>query len=132
MTQRKAVLVADDCETSVLFERLLLNRDAYEVLVASDGEEALAKAVARRPDLIVLDVDMPKMSGIEVLRRLREHAATSRTPVLMVSVLGDLDNVQAAFLEGCNDYMPKPVDAVEFLARVRQHVSAEGGSQRSP
>lgn len=101
-------------------ERLVLAREGYELVTASDGEEALARAGENRPDLILLDLLMPRMSGLETCRRLREDAQTRSVPIIMLSTRADEEQVAAAYHSGCNDYITKPIDAALLLAKVKQ------------
>jgi two-component system alkaline phosphatase synthesis response regulator PhoP len=117
---RKRILCVDDSDLILLMERLVLAREGYELVTASDGEEALARARENRPDLILLDVLMPRMSGLETCRRLREDMRTRSVPIIMLSTGAAEEEVAAAYHSGCNDYMTKPIDAVLLLAKVRQ------------
>ena len=98
--------------------QLRLARDGYEVIVARDGEEALAAAREQRPDLILLDVMMPKIDGIEVCRRLKTDPAYPFTPVLLVTALSDTKDLVRGFEAGGDDYLTKPVDPQALSARV--------------
>ena len=113
------ILVADDTPANVRMLETRLGRDGYEVVVARDGEEALAVARQARPDLILLDVMMPKLDGIEVCRRLKADAALPFTPVIMVTALADAKDVVAGFEAGGDDYLTKPFDGQALSARVK-------------
>ncbi|MEM7050618.1 MAG: response regulator transcription factor [Acidobacteriota bacterium] len=110
------VLVVEDEEA--IAEGLVLNleRKDYEVEVAPDGEDALAKAEARRFDLIVLDVRLPKVDGFEVCRRLRDQR--NFTPILMLTARSQPDDIVYGLKLGADDYVTKPFDLAELLARV--------------
>jgi class 3 adenylate cyclase len=96
-----------------------LHHSGYEVVVARDGEEALALAHEHHPDLILLDIMMPKLDGIEVCRRLKGDAAFPFTPIIMVTAMADTKDVVAGFEAGGDDYLTKPVDQQALVARVR-------------
>jgi adenylate cyclase len=96
-----------------------LSRDGYEMVVARDGEEALALARARRPDLILLDIMMPKVDGIAVCRALKSDPAMPFTPIIMVTALADAKDVIAGLEAGGDDYLTKPFDAQSLSARVK-------------
>ena len=113
------ILVADDTPANVRMLETRLGRDGYEVVVARDGEEALAVARQARPDLILLDVMMPKLDGIEVCRRLKADAALPFTPIIMVTALADAKDVVAGFEAGGDDYLTKPFDGQALSARVK-------------
>ena len=128
--KRKKILLVDDSNTILMMEKFIL-RDAYEIVTATDGEEGVRRALEHRPDLILLDVVMPKMSGFEVCRRLREQEATRNTPIIMVTTRGEAANVETAWVAGCNDYVTKPINGVELLAKVRNFLAAEQEVARS-
>jgi DNA-binding response OmpR family regulator len=100
-------------------ETTILRKGHYELLTARDGQEAVEKATASRPDLIVMDVVMPRMSGFEACRELRRHEETKAIPIILVTTRGEEDNVESGFESGCTDYMTKPIDGVLLLAKVR-------------
>jgi len=112
-------MVADDTPANVRMLEMRLGRDGYQVLIARDGEEALAVARESRPDLILLDIMMPKVDGIEVCRRLKADAAFPFTPIIMITALADAKDVVAGFEAGGDDYLTKPVDAQALSARVK-------------
>ncbi len=118
MTHKKILLV-DDAETILMMERMILGKAGYELLTAKDGQEAVTKAVAERPDLILMDVVMPKMDGFEACRRLRGHDATKAIPIIMVTTRGEAANVESAFQSGCDDYITKPINGLEVLTKVK-------------
>src|SRR5262249_25710471 len=96
----------------------MLTPRGYAVVPATTGAEALARAAAAPPDLVLLDVVMPGMDGLTVCRRLREQAATAMIPVVMVTASGDRDKVQA-IEAGADDFITKPFNQAELLARIR-------------
>jgi DNA-binding response OmpR family regulator len=112
------ILVVDDLPQNVrLLEATLVPR-GYDVVSASSGEEALEAVARERPDIVLLDVQMPGMDGYEVCRRLRADDATSFLPVVMVTGSGEEERV-TALDAGADDFIPKPFDKAELLARVR-------------
>lgn len=119
---RKKVLIADDQNTVLMVERLMLKNAGYEVLSAKDGQEALNLALKERPDLILLDVTMPNMDGLTACRALRESPETRSTPIFLVTTRGETMNVSAGIAAGCNEYITKPFDAVDFINRVQQYL----------
>jgi DNA-binding response OmpR family regulator len=119
MANKKKILVVDDSKTALLMTTMALAKGPYEITTATDGEQGLERAQAERPDLIVLDVVMPKMDGFETCRRLREQEATRETPVIMLTTRGEGENVEAGYESGCTEYVTKPINTVEFLARVK-------------
>lgn len=117
MMGRKKILVVDDSSTTRMLEQMILAKGAYQVVTAKDGEEAVRKARVETPDLILLDVIMPRMDGFEALRRIR--AADVKTPIIMVTTRGEAVNMEQGYASGCTEYVTKPIDAVELLAKVK-------------
>ena len=111
-----AVLVIDDEIQIRRLLRIALDAEGYAVHEAKSGQEGLTAAVYRRPDVIILDLGLPDMDGIEVLRRLREW---SKVPVLILSVRQDVEDKVAALDIGADDYLTKPFHAGELMARLR-------------
>jgi putative two-component system response regulator len=113
------VLIADDTESvRALFNRLLA-ADGYDVVVAEDGAAALAAVTEYRPDVILLDVTMPQIDGLEVCRRLKADPATRLTPVVLVTGQAGLDDRIRGIEAGADDFLSKPVHPHELRARVR-------------
>jgi DNA-binding response OmpR family regulator len=119
---RKKVLLVDDSETVLLVERMALARGPYQLITARDGIEAVERALADRPDLILLDVMMPRMNGFEVCRELRRQEATRNVPIIFVTTRSEGENVEAGFSHGGTDYINKPFTAAELLAKLRSHL----------
>ena len=113
------ILIADDTPANVRMLEKRLQHNGYDVVVARDGEEALAVAHAAHPDLILLDIMMPKVDGIAVCRRLKSDPAFPFTPIIMVTALADSKDVVAGLEAGGDDYLTKPVDQQALVARVR-------------
>jgi adenylate cyclase len=113
------ILIVDDNPTNVKVLQTRLAAEGYEVLTAADGEEGLAAARQHTPDLILLDVMMPKLDGFEVCRRLRADAAFPFTPIIMVTAMADSKDVIAGLEAGGDEYLTKPVDHAALAARVR-------------
>ena len=122
---RKKILLVDDSPTALLWQRLILEDDKWEILVATDGEEGVRIARAERPDLVLLDVVMPRMNGFEALRALRADDDLRGMPVLMVTTRGEMPNVMEGYESGCNEYITKPLDRVELLTKVRSYLHLE-------
>jgi CheY-like chemotaxis protein len=119
---RKKILLVDDSKTVLLMEQMILKKGPYDVVTASDGSEGLDRAVAERPDLILMDMVMPRMNGLEAIRELRQREATRDIPVIMVTTRGEAESMEAGFASGCNDYLTKPIDSTALLAKVRDHL----------
>jgi len=115
---RKKILLVDDSSTARLLERMLLQRE-YELIEAENGVEGLAKAIAEKPDLILLDVVMPEMDGFETCRQLRQQDATRAIPIIMVTTGCEARNVASGFANGCTDFLAKPIRSVELFAKIK-------------
>ncbi len=122
MQDQKTVLVVDDQLTNLAFLSMILEKEGYHVLLAKSGAKARDIALQEKPDLILLDVTMPEWDGYETCRRLKQEAALVEIPVLFLSALNDADHKLQAFEAGGVDYVSKPFQEKEMLARVRTHV----------
>lgn len=116
---KKTVLIVDDSPTALMMNSMLLGRGSYTIASAKDGEEAVQKATQSPPDLIVMDVMMPKMNGIDACRAIRQHEKTHLVPIILITTRGEEEYVAQGFAAGCNDYVTKPVNATELMAKVR-------------
>ena len=125
MTKKKKILVVDDEPKIRMFIRANLEARGYEVYVAQDGVEATEIASRVLPDVIVLDVNMPRMDGIEVCRRIREWGDM---PIIILSVKGDEKDKVKALDEGADDYITKPFGIEELLARIRVALRRSAGA----
>ena len=117
--KKKKILLVDDSSTILMMEKFIFKNDPYEILTAGNGEEGVKKAIEHAPDLILLDVMMPKMGGFEACKQIRANEKTQAIPIIMVTTRGEADNVETGWSSGCNDYVTKPINAVELLAKVR-------------
>lgn len=112
------ILIADDNQPNCeLLEAYLAELDC-EIQVAMDGAETLAKVESFQPDLVLLDIMMPKLSGFEVCERLKADEKTRQIMVLMVTALNELGDIERAVKSGTDDFLSKPVNKVELLKRV--------------
>ncbi len=118
-SMRPLVLVADDDPDILALVRFRLERDGYEVLSALDGETALDLALARTPDLALLDVMMPRLDGYEVTRRLREHGPTTTIPIILLTARVQEPDVERGFQAGADDYVTKPFSPQMLGQRVQ-------------
>lgn len=126
---RAKVLLVDDSNTALLMgETIFKKHTAYKVVTARDGEEAVRKAVAEKPDLILMDVVMPKMDGFVACREIRKLKSLKSVPIVMVTSRGEPANVETGYKSGCNAYLTKPINAHELLEMVRLFLSGDGGA----
>jgi CheY-like chemotaxis protein len=117
------ILIADDNIVNVeLLEAYLASANYknfdYETITAFDGADALSKAISEKPDLILLDIMMPKLSGFEVCEQLRANPKTKGIMILMVTALSELGDIERAVAAGCDDYLSKPINKFELIKRV--------------
>ncbi len=113
------ILIVDDDLDSLKLIGLMLQRQGYEIVAASAGAQAIAKATAEAPDLIILDVMMPDMDGYEVSRRLRANPSTQDIPIIMFTAKTLVDDKVAGFEAGADDYLTKPTHPAELASRVK-------------
>lgn len=119
----KKILLVDDSSTTLLMEEMLFKEHTqYGLVLARDGEEAIQKAITEQPNLILMDVIMPKMNGFEACREMRKHAALKRVPIIMVTSRGESLNVEQGFESGCNDYVTKPINGAELIQMVNGYL----------
>ena len=113
------ILIADDHESSRVGLEGLLSLEGYNVVTASDGENALAEFKRTQPDLLLLDVNMPRLSGMEVCRRLKNNPETFLVPIVLITALTAIEDRVAGIEAGADDFLTKPVEREQLLARVR-------------
>lgn len=129
----KKIVVAEDDDAIAHMVNMSLGDAGYLCLRARDGAEALKLVRVHTPDLLVLDVMMPRVDGHEVARKLKADVLLSKTPILMLTALGDTDSKVKGFDSGADDYLTKPFDLREFAARVKALIrSARRERDRNP
>lgn len=131
MNHPAKILVVDDTPRNVKLLADLLSVKGYDVTTADSGREALSKLEAEQPDLILLDVVMPEMSGYEVCRKVRENAATAMLPVIMVTALDPAEERVKGIDAGADDFLTKPIHQAELLARVKSLLRIKELTDRS-
>jgi CheY-like chemotaxis protein len=115
---RKKVLLVDDSNTVLMMEKMILAKGAYDIVVARDGDEAIAKARSEKPDVILLDVVMPKLDGLMACKEIHGDPQTAHIPIIMVTTRGEEHNVETAFRNGAVDYVTKPINGLELLTKL--------------
>ena len=117
----KRILVVEDQEDNRQIVRDLLTANDYEMTEAENGEEALAAVAKDRPDLILMDIQLPVMDGYEATRRIKADPSLSSIPIIAVTsaLSGDEEKARAA---GCNDFVPKPYSPRQLLAKIRRYL----------
>lgn len=131
MRERPLILVVDDNEANVDILVTRLGAQGFDTVSAGDGEEALAKAREARPDLILLDVMMPKLDGFEVARRLKADPDLPFTPIIHVTAKANSEDVVAGLAAGGDDYLTKPIDHAALMARVRSMLRIKALNDRT-
>ncbi|TIR45917.1 MAG: response regulator, partial [Mesorhizobium sp.] len=120
------ILAVDDTPENLEILRMRLEANGYEVVTAADGEEGLAKARELTPDLILLDIMMPKLDGISVVRMLKQDQSLRSIPVILVTAKADTRDVVEGLDAGGDDYLTKPFEHRALLARVRSMLRQKG------
>jgi two-component system, OmpR family, KDP operon response regulator KdpE len=123
--KRPVILVADDDEDILALVSLTLGQEDHEILAARDGVEALEIAIDCHPDVLVLDLRMPRLTGHDVLRMIREKEATSDTRVIVLSAYVQSETVARVLEEGADSFMSKPFDPAALRARVENVLASE-------
>ena len=116
---KSTILVVDDNPQNLELLQAYLEDLGCQVISAVDGVEAMQAVAEHNPDLILLDIMMPRMSGFEVCRRLKEDESTADIPVVMVTALNELGDIERAVAAGTDDFLSKPINKLELLTRVK-------------
>jgi two-component system cell cycle response regulator DivK len=119
----KRILVVEDQEDNRQIIRDMLSATDYEITEAENGEEALAEVARQRPDLILMDIQMPVMDGYEATRRIKADPALRAIPIIAITSYALSGDEQKAREAGCDDYVPKPYSPRQLLAKIRQYLS---------
>lgn len=122
-TKKPLILIVDDSPQNLQVLGMILEGVDCDIAVASDGKQALKTAKEQLPDLILLDVMMPVMNGHEACKKLKENPVTADIPVIFLTALGDAEDIRLGFQLGAVDYIQKPFNGVELLARVKSHLN---------
>ena len=119
----KKVLLVDDSTTTLMMEEMILKqRTGYQTVTAKDGLEAISRAIEENPDLVLMDVVMPRMNGFEACKRMRLENSLRNTPIIMVTTRGEEEYVEAGFQSGCNDYITKPINSRELVTLLQNYL----------
>ncbi len=113
------LLIADDNQQNRELLEAYLGDDGYEIAMACDGQETLDMVQSFGPDLVLLDIMMPRLSGYEVCQQLKDADATQDIPILMVTALNEMGDIERAVEAGCDDFLTKPVNRLELTTRVK-------------
>ena len=119
MPRKKILMIDDECDLVEIIKKRLEAND-YDVIVSSDGQDGMAKAMSEVPDLILLDIKMPKMDGYTFIKQARVDNRLKNVPIIVLSVIDQLSELLK--LEGVNDYLEKPFNNEELLNKINQHL----------
>jgi CheY-like chemotaxis protein len=122
MPGKKILLVDDSCTARLVNRMIFSQKSNYTLISAVDGKEAVERAREEKPDLILMDIVMPRMTGLEACRVLKKDQATSKIPVILLTTRGEEQYVQEGYASGCSDYLTKPVNDVELLDLLRAYL----------
>ena len=119
----RKILLVDDSSTARMAARMLFaHHESYELTSACDGKEGVERAIAELPDLILMDIEMPRMNGIDACKLLKENAATKNIPIVLLTMRGEDSFVQQAYASGCSDFLTKPVNEQKLTTVVQRHL----------
>jgi CheY-like chemotaxis protein len=122
----KKVLLVDDSVTTLLMERMILGGSPdLSLLTAGDGEEAVRLALEEKPDLILMDVVMPRMNGVQACRAIRSLPELREIPIILVTTRGEDDKTVGGYASGCTGYINKPLNPAELIALVEAHIGKD-------
>jgi len=111
---KEKILIVEDNPRNMRLITMTLSAKSYELFEASDGEQALDMAIRQRPDLIIMDIQLPKMNGLKVTRRLRQTPAFSHIPIIAITAYAMKGDKEKAIDAGCDVYLPKPINTREL------------------
>ena len=117
------ILVVDDVMTNVLLLQVLLDKEGFNVVTANDGQAAIEIIRKDVPDLILLDINMPNMDGFEVIREVKKYSLYREIPVIFLTAMNDVDSIVKGFRLGGSDYITKPFNKEELMARIVHQLS---------
>jgi CheY-like chemotaxis protein len=121
----KKILLVDDSSTSRMTARMLLaGHESYVLTSACDGQEGVEKAIAELPNLILMDIEMPRMNGIEACRLLKQNETTKNIPIVLLTMRGEEPFVRQAYASGCSDFLTKPVNEEKLAMVIRKYLGA--------
>ena len=119
----RKILLVDDSSTSRMTARMLFaGNNSYVLTSACDGQEGVEKAMEELPHLILMDIEMPRMNGLEACKLLKENKATKNIPVILLTMRGEESFVRQAYENGCNDFLTKPVNEQKLATVIRKYL----------
>ena len=119
----KKVLLVDDSPTTLMMEEMIVKQGTnYDCVTAKDGLDAISCALEHAPDLVLMDVVMPRLNGFEACKRMRTNVVLRNTPIILVTTRAEEEYVEAGFQCGCNDYITKPINSRELVTLLQNYL----------
>lgn len=115
----RKILLVDDSATVLMMERMILASERFQIVTAANGEEAQQRAKSEQPDLILMDIVMPKLNGLQACQAIKSDPETAHIPIILVTTRGEAASLEAGYSSGCSDYVTKPVNSAELLSKIR-------------
>ena len=119
----KKILVVDDNDTNLYLIRFILQKGGYKVIEASDGLEGVKLALEEKPDLVIMDIQLPGISGLEATKKIRASEAASKVPIIALTSFAMPADKELALAAGCNSYLTKPIDIQIFITEVNRYLA---------
>ncbi len=121
----KKILLVDDSSTSRMTARMLLaDQESYVLTSACDGKEGVEKAIAELPNLILMDIEMPRLNGLEACRLLKQNEATKNIPIVLLTMRGEETFIRQGFANGCSDFLTKPVNEQKLAMVIKKYLGS--------
>ena len=121
----RKILLVDDSATVLMMERMILASERFQIVTAANGEEAQQRAKTEQPDLILMDIVMPKLNGLQACQAIKSDPETAHIPIILVTTRGEAASLEAGYSSGCSDYVTKPVNSAELLSKIRNILGAQ-------
>ncbi len=118
----KKILVVEDNETNMYLINFILEKNGYEVIQAKTGEEGVELAIKEKPDLILMDIQLPGIDGLEATKRIRKSKANSKIPIIAITSYAMVGDRAKALAAGCTGYIQKPINPDTFLAEIKKYL----------
>jgi len=121
-TEVKRILVIEDNETNMYLIRFILEKSGYEVIEAKDGTSGVDLAIKEKPDLIIMDLQLPDINGLEATKRIRASKADSKIPIIALTSYAMVGDREEALAAGCTGYIQKPINPETFMAEIEKYL----------